>query len=271
MKKAVILATLLLFPAAALAGSITVTQPNSGGSFPLNSELLIKWTAQDVPGTVMIILRQGNAKIGDIASGINPQAGQHLWTVGQYIGGNAPTGSNYVIRVRTPDGTISDDSDVAFSITPQQDGGGGGSGGSTVPLLKFRPDVMFYKLKPDLKIGDIEVIPAAKCGNTTTWNIPVLNVSGADTNSNVFYRLYLYYWGANGTNNPGSQWNEYWDGWIVGPARNSSTTITKSPLINHGGKWVLVADVDQVYPKVDESHEDNNSGSKEFWVVDCPH
>ncbi len=271
MRKAVILVVLLLFPAVALAGSITVTQPNTGGSFPLNSELLIKWTAQDVPGTVMIILRQGNAKIGDIASGINPLAGQHLWTVGQYIGGNAPTGSNYVIRVRTPDGTISDDSDVAFSITPQQEGGGDGGGSGGMQKLKIDPNILRLLLKPDLKVGNIVVTPAANCTSPLTWHIPVLNVGKADVTENVFVQQYLYYWGANGTTNPGSQWNEYYEAWVPGPVKGGSTMYAKQVLLQHGGKWVLKVLLDKVYYKVAESDEDNNEGSGEFWTPDCPH
>ncbi len=114
-----ILIALLSAPLAAAAASVTVTSPNGGESWALNTPHNITWTQVAAAGkTVRIVLRQGQNFIGNIATNIQATAGTIPWTVGTLENGSAPAGAGYIIRVRSDDGTLMDDSNAGFTISP---------------------------------------------------------------------------------------------------------------------------------------------------------
>ncbi len=114
-----ILIALLSAPLAAYGATVTVTSPNGGESWAMNSQHNITWTQTGAAGkTVRVVLRQGQNFIGNIATNIQATAGTIPWTVGALENGSAPAGSNYIIRVRNDDGTISDDSNAGFTVAP---------------------------------------------------------------------------------------------------------------------------------------------------------
>lgn len=108
--------------------SITLASPNGGESLVLGSSHAITWTAANWDGNVNIYLDRNGSLLGTIATGVAAAAGTYAWTVGSYIGGAAPAGTGYAVRVETTDGAAVDSSDTAFSLTVQ-----------TVPLALTSP------------------------------------------------------------------------------------------------------------------------------------
>jgi len=105
----------LLTPLA--AQTIKVDSPNGGEPMVLGDKWQIKWTATNVSGNVKIqLIKPGGAIIGVIAPNLAPGGSPFPWTVGQTNNGTAAAG-DYKIRVMALDGSASDGSDKAFTIT----------------------------------------------------------------------------------------------------------------------------------------------------------
>ena len=98
------------------SASVTVTSPNGMESWTSGSTRSISWTTDDISGTVDLQLFRNFALVGTIAQGVPSSSGSYAWTVGNYIGGLAPNGQGYRVRIRTSDGTYQDFSNCAFTI-----------------------------------------------------------------------------------------------------------------------------------------------------------
>jgi hypothetical protein len=97
------------------SSSVAVTSPNGGESWSAGSRHDITWTSHNVNGTVDVELYRHFSRVGVIASGVPVSSGTYGWTVGNYVGGVAPNGQGYKIRVRSSSDTL-DTSNFAFSI-----------------------------------------------------------------------------------------------------------------------------------------------------------
>ena len=121
MKKAIIfiaVASFLLAPLA--AASIEVIYPNGGEFLPQNSKCEIKWSAPNFrPGFKIVLLKIGGAPFGVIVTNLLPGTTSYLWPTGQTSNGMAPANQQYMVRVLALDDTTRDDSDGAFTITPE--------------------------------------------------------------------------------------------------------------------------------------------------------
>jgi len=101
---------------AAVKSKLTLISPNGSEHWTLQKTKSITWTAVNYKGTVSLVLYKGTDRLGNIATGISAAAGSHAWTVGQYIGGKAVSGTNYRVYVRSTDNTLADSSDGYFSL-----------------------------------------------------------------------------------------------------------------------------------------------------------
>ena len=81
--------------------TLAVTSPDGKEQWPRLGHRAITWTNGNLTGTVKILLYQYGSKIGVIAQGISATAGSMTWTVGKYIGGTAPAGSGYKVRIQS--------------------------------------------------------------------------------------------------------------------------------------------------------------------------
>jgi hypothetical protein len=104
-----------------IANNMTLTSPNGGERWMLKKIMNITWTPGSYKGTVSLVLYKGTAKVGNIATGLSAAAGTYAWSVGQYGGSRAGSGTTYRITVISSDGKLSDSSDASFSlINPSQ-------------------------------------------------------------------------------------------------------------------------------------------------------
>ena len=160
-----VLSVYLVIGGVAFAQSVKVTSPNGGESWKLGTTQNITWTFQDVPGNakLKLILLKDGAKLGDIADNVNlgtAGAGSFPWPVGTYLGGTAPEGGGYKVRVRAMNDTnIIDASDQTFAIAAASTGGGEGIPAQRKPIPTF--------LKP-LRITEPTSSTAWTVGDTRT-------------------------------------------------------------------------------------------------------
>jgi hypothetical protein len=93
-----------------LSQTFKVTSPQAGDTWLLGNPHTISWTYSGIPnGTkVRLTLWRNAAKVGDVATNIavgTAGAGSWNWAkVGEYIGGTAPAGKDYQIRIRDMSG-----------------------------------------------------------------------------------------------------------------------------------------------------------------------
>ena len=157
MKKALVfiaVAACLLAPLA--AQSVTVTSPNGGESWALNSSQTITWTPSNAGSVkVDIILRRGEVKVGVIKSQVALSDGAWTWAlVGTLENGTivAPR-TDYTVRIRNTGNTVTDDSNSVFAIAPP------------LPVIVHRPDRPLPPplpfLKPKLAVTTINLTPNA--------------------------------------------------------------------------------------------------------------
>jgi hypothetical protein len=106
---------------AAADPTVEVTSPNGGESLAVGASRTITWSAANCDGNINIYLDQNSSLVGTIASGVTASAGSYTWTVGDYSGGTAGTGTGYKVRIETTDGSAKDSSDGAFAIVAQTD------------------------------------------------------------------------------------------------------------------------------------------------------
>jgi hypothetical protein len=97
---------------------ITVTSPNGGENWQWGSAQNITWNCAGLSGNIKIALWKDGAVVGTIADSIDPALGSYSWTAGQYVGGTAPAGSGYAIKIKEIGTAVSDISDATFTLTP---------------------------------------------------------------------------------------------------------------------------------------------------------
>ena len=97
-------------------GSITVNSPNGGEKWILGSTHDITWEASGITNMFKITLWKDGVDKGIIADNISKSARSYPWTVGQYSGGTAQTGSGYTIKIREKSLAPNDFSDQPFEI-----------------------------------------------------------------------------------------------------------------------------------------------------------
>jgi hypothetical protein len=95
--------------------SITVNSPNGGEKLQIGSPHNITWDEQGV-GNLKITLWKDGIKLGTIADDVSPSPGSYTWTVGDYSGGPASTGTGYTIKISEKGTAVSDTSDAPFDI-----------------------------------------------------------------------------------------------------------------------------------------------------------
>jgi hypothetical protein len=76
----------------------------------------ITWSSSGSLGNINITLWQNGTLIGTVAENVNPAAGTYRWSTGAYIGGVAPLGTDYTIKIEEQGTAISDEGDGPFSI-----------------------------------------------------------------------------------------------------------------------------------------------------------
>ena len=95
---------------------VTLTAPNGGEAWSSGATQNITWSASGVTADVKLVLFKDGVKKGNIALNLPVGSGPYAWTVGAYIGGTAPVGSGYTVRVVDMNGVFRDDSDAPFAI-----------------------------------------------------------------------------------------------------------------------------------------------------------
>ena len=96
---------------------LVISSPNGGEGWTLGDFHNIAWTAYGVSNTLKLTLLKDGAPVGVIASGVDASAGSYAWTVGEYIGGMAETGSGYTVKIKEQETTAADESDATFKIS----------------------------------------------------------------------------------------------------------------------------------------------------------
>lgn len=115
---AVVNMTLAVVPA---GGSVTVTAPNGGEGWTVDSVQNITWTTVGTITDVMIELQRTVAGPWETIIASTTNDGSYPWTV------TAPTTTTATVRIsKVGDASINDSSDAVFSITASSGGGGGG-------------------------------------------------------------------------------------------------------------------------------------------------
>jgi hypothetical protein len=96
---------------------INLIYPNGQESLPQTSFRNITWDAFSLSNNLKMALFQNGSLIGIIAENIDPLPGIYTWEVGKYIGGTAPVGSGYTIKIKEKGTALNDTSDSSFSIS----------------------------------------------------------------------------------------------------------------------------------------------------------
>ncbi len=96
--------------------SLEVLSPNGGETPGQGRVHAITWNAVSLSNPLKITLWRNGSLVGAIAKNVDFSTGPYSWTVGDYIGGTAPPGPGYTIRIREKGKTVLDDSDSSFSI-----------------------------------------------------------------------------------------------------------------------------------------------------------
>jgi hypothetical protein len=142
--EAVNCSALMVDPDSGEAGTpapLQLTAPNGGETWGRKSSQLITWNAPALAEKLKILLYRNGAKLGVVATGINPAAGSYSWVTGKYNSTCAPAGSGYTIRLQSQvDPGLFDASDASFSIGSGTPSGGGitvtaPNGGESWPRL----------------------------------------------------------------------------------------------------------------------------------------
>ena len=84
-------------PEGTAGGTITVTAPTGGETFPAGSQQTVSWTSVGAVGAVDIELWRGGSKRGDVAQGQAP-SGSYAWSVPA----DTPHGDDYTLRLTDP-------------------------------------------------------------------------------------------------------------------------------------------------------------------------
>jgi hypothetical protein len=95
---------------------LKVVSPNGGEDLVIDSNISIFWDVFGLLNNLKITLWKDGALIGAIAHDIPPTPGVFSWNVGQYMGGMAPVGSGYTIKIKELGTAVVDESDGPFNI-----------------------------------------------------------------------------------------------------------------------------------------------------------
>jgi len=130
-KRLVFCVLFALLSGAAFGQTITVTSPRSGDTWRVGETHAITWTKSGVmDDEVKVLLFQSGARVLEIADRV-PNSGSSSWTIPASV---AP--GQYVVRVRTIDSAVIDNSDE-FAIAGPASSGGSSSAG---PLHLVSPN-----------------------------------------------------------------------------------------------------------------------------------
>lgn len=99
------------------AATITLTSPNGGENWQSGSIENITWNAGYISGNLKINLWKDGVVVGTIAENLDPAAVSYPWTVGKYMGGTAPAGTGYTVKIKEKGTTVADSSDASFAIS----------------------------------------------------------------------------------------------------------------------------------------------------------
>jgi len=117
MKKTISsLAMIVVLTGAIHAATLHIKKPNDGEPLKLGTPFTITWTSDGITNPLKLMLFRNGTQMGDIVDNLDASTKSFAWTVGNYIGGPAPAGSGYRIRVKAKNTSISDDSDDTFTI-----------------------------------------------------------------------------------------------------------------------------------------------------------
>lgn len=103
-------------PCIAIQKSLILITP-SGGSLIITKKQRITWRSVGIQNRVRLLLLKNGEEMGVIARDLESPARSYEWVVGKYIGGTAPVGKGYKIRIEEQGGVFSDDSNISFEIT----------------------------------------------------------------------------------------------------------------------------------------------------------
>ncbi|MCX6583442.1 MAG: fibronectin type III domain-containing protein [Candidatus Aminicenantes bacterium] len=99
-----------------LITNLTLTSPNGGESWGLNTIRNIAWSSSGLSGNIRLELWKANKKLGAIAANIPISNGHYAWFVGNCGPEVAPTGNDYKVKIITANVLYNDSSNAAFSI-----------------------------------------------------------------------------------------------------------------------------------------------------------
>jgi len=127
------------------ASALTVTSPNGGETWIIGSTHTITWDYSGPDRQLKLELLKGGGMVGTIAWNIPAGQKTYQWTVGEYIGGRALSGTDYKIRVKVMYGTEADSSNGSFTIM----------GLLSQPLQEQKPPAKLEKKpSPSVKLGE---------------------------------------------------------------------------------------------------------------------
>jgi len=95
---------------------LTLTSPNGGESWYINTIRNITWSSSGLSGNIRLELWKANKKLGNIAADIPIGNGNYTWFVGNCGPGIASPGNDYKVKIITANGLYNDSSNEAFSI-----------------------------------------------------------------------------------------------------------------------------------------------------------
>jgi hypothetical protein len=96
---------------------VTVTSPNGGEDWQMNTTKDITWDAAGLSNDLYIVLRQNGVNVALIAKNINPVLGSYSWNVGDSLKGTVTSGTNYRIAIIEKNSSVADKSNAAFTIS----------------------------------------------------------------------------------------------------------------------------------------------------------
>lgn len=96
-------------------GSIVINRPNGGERWEIGKNEAITWNSIGLVNLVKITLWKDDVLVGLIANN-QPANGSYDWSVGTYVGGTAPIGTGYKIKIKEKSTTTSDISNRSFEI-----------------------------------------------------------------------------------------------------------------------------------------------------------
>lgn len=117
--------------------TLAVLSPNGGERLNQGTPWRIAWEASGIWTPLQLYLWRDGILVGTIAENLDPLSGAYTWRPGDILGGSAPVGDRYRIRIKAP-GQLNDASDAPFSLVTLRlrspNGGENLGRGSVVPI-----------------------------------------------------------------------------------------------------------------------------------------